>query len=96
MYYFDNIAKYDLASRLAVGIVTACSKQTDKHERGNEMKTAAFKHWHVWEGTKGVIMSDERTKTLRQFSNIDDCVNWLYLHDQKDTARAINKSWKGN
>lgn len=60
------------------------------------MKTAVFEDWHVWEGTNGVLMSDERTKTLRQFSNIDACVNWLYLNDQKAAARAINKSWKGN
>lgn len=60
------------------------------------MKTAVFEDWHVWEGTNGVLMSDERTKTLRQFSNIDVCVNWLYLNDKKAAASAINKSWKRN
>lgn len=60
------------------------------------MKNTTFEDWHIWEGTNSVLMSDERTKTLRQFSNIDSCINWLYLHDQKEAARAINKSWKGN
>ena len=59
------------------------------------MKTAVFEDWHVWEGTNGVLMSDERTKTLRQFSNIDVCVNWLYLNDKKQPPALSTNRGKG-
>lgn len=49
--------------------------------------------WHAWEATKGILLSDESVKKLRQFGTIDDVVNWLYTNGQRDVARELNKHW---
>lgn len=51
-------------------------------------------NWHAWDSVGGISLSDENTKTLRHFQDIDQCVNWLYLNGHKDAARAVNKHWK--
>jgi hypothetical protein len=58
------------------------------------MKPLAFKNWHVWSGTVGVLLSNENTKHLQQFNNIDDVINWLFLNDEREAARYFN-SMKG-
>lgn len=49
--------------------------------------------WHFWTGTQ-FMASDESTKTLLAFPDVNDCVNWLYLNGHKDTARSLNAAWK--
>lgn len=46
--------------------------------------------WHAWQGTAQVMLSDESVKQLREFSNVTDCINWLFTNDQKEAARALN------
>ena len=59
------------------------------------MKPFSFGHWHAWEGTVGVLLSDEHTKQLRQFADADECINWLYLNGERTAARALNKHIRG-
>jgi hypothetical protein len=47
-------------------------------------------HYHAWQGV-GFLLSDERTKTLRSFPDIDHCINWLFMNGAKDTARKLNQ-----
>jgi len=54
------------------------------------MKPFIFNQWHAWNGTVGILLSDESKKKLRQFKDVDACVNWLYLSGHKDAARAID------
>lgn len=51
--------------------------------------------WHAWQGQTGVMLSHEKTKNLREFSNADSCINWLYMNDFKEAARALNAHVKG-
>lgn len=60
------------------------------------MKPFIFGKWHAWEGTKGILLSNEEAKILREFSNTDECINWLYIANCKDAARALNAHVKGN
>lgn len=55
-----------------------------------------FNHWHAWQSASGILLSDEDTKTLRQFATTDDCINWLFLNDDKPAARALNAHVKAN
>lgn len=59
------------------------------------MKPFVFEKWHAWEGAARLILSDETDKKLRYFKSTDDCVNWLYLNDEKPAARALNSHVKG-
>jgi hypothetical protein len=52
-------------------------------------------HWHAWQGQTGVMLSHEKTKNLREFNTADGCINWLYLNDFKEAARALNAHVKG-
>lgn len=58
-----------------------------------------YEHWHVWEVCNGFssgwMLSDESVKRLRQFKTADDVVNFLYLNDAKQAARAFNAHVKG-
>jgi hypothetical protein len=55
-----------------------------------------FGKWHAWQlPFEYVMLSDEEAKKLRQFDNVDECINWLYLEGEKDAARALNKHVKG-
>jgi len=49
-----------------------------------------FDNWHLWEATKGFLLSDESIKKLYSFKTIDQAINWLYLNGYKDVARALN------
>lgn len=51
--------------------------------------------WHAWPTNGVVVLSDEDEKQLREFATLDDTVNWLFMHDHKDAARALNKHAKG-
>lgn len=55
------------------------------------MKSLKYKNWHVWQGTVGVLLSDEDNKRLQQFDNIDAVINWLYFNGEKEAARNFNK-----
>ena len=55
------------------------------------LKPFAHGKWHAWASVNGVMLSDENTKTLREFPNVDNCINWLFLNGHSDTARALNK-----
>lgn len=35
------------------------------------------------------MLSDETAKKLRQFPNLDACINWLFLNDEKSAAREL-------
>jgi len=59
------------------------------------MRPFEFNNWHAWEGTSGVLLSDESVKKLRQFSTVDDAINWLFINGHKDAARALNAHKKG-
>jgi hypothetical protein len=53
--------------------------------------------WHVWQlPAERVMLSDEEAKKLRQFDNVDECINWLFLEGEKEAARALNKHAKGD
>lgn len=47
-------------------------------------------HWHAWQGTAGVLLSNELSKELREFKTTDDCINWLFTSGYKIAARAMN------
>ena len=49
-----------------------------------------FGKWHAWQAVN-FLLSDEETKTLRGFPDIDYCVNWLWLNGEKEAARELNK-----
>ncbi len=60
-----------------------------------QMKPFVFEKWHAWTNERGVILlSDEDTKQLREFADIDQCVNWLWVYASKPVARALNAHWK--
>jgi len=63
---------------------------------GPEMKPFTMGDWHAWVAVNGrnILLSDEATKSLRQFTDVDATVNWLFLNDHKDVARALNKHAK--
>lgn len=54
------------------------------------MKPFTFNHWHAWQGTAQILLSNESTKTLREFESVGHCINWLFLNGHKDVARALN------
>lgn len=61
------------------------------------MKPFIFGKWHAWQGVAAILLSDEDTKTLREFKDPDSVVNWLYLTAKdKDAARALNAHIKAN
>lgn len=57
------------------------------------MKTISFifNNWHAWESNGKILLSNEDTKELRQFNNTDECINWLFVNDNKPAARALNQ-----
>lgn len=59
------------------------------------MRAFTHDHWHAWQGVAGILLSDESVKKLRGFKTVDECINWLYLNDHRDAARALNKHVKG-
>lgn len=59
------------------------------------MKPFEFGKWHAWEGTSGILLSDEDTKTLRAFKNTDECINWLFVENEQVAARALYEHVKG-
>jgi hypothetical protein len=56
------------------------------------MFTFIFDYWHFWESNSKYLLSDESTKKLRQFNDIDAAITWLYVNDYKLAARALNKA----
>jgi hypothetical protein len=52
-----------------------------------------FGKWHAWQMAT-FLLSDESTKTLRSFPDVDRCINWLFLNGEKDAARALNEAKK--
>ena len=50
--------------------------------------------WHAWLVDKGVLLSNEETKQLRDFKDVDSVVNWLYTYGEKEAARIVNNTLK--
>jgi len=59
------------------------------------MKPFIHEKWHAWQGTAGVLLSNESTKTMRSFPDSDAAINWLFLNGEKPAARALNAHVKG-
>ena len=53
--------------------------------------THEFKEWHTWSATKGYLVSNENTKKLLRFDELDDVINYLWIEGAKDAARSLNK-----
>ena len=56
--------------------------------------------WHAWQGAlwngdSPVMLSNEATKDLQEFETVDKCINWLFVNDHKEAARALNAHFKG-
>lgn len=49
---------------------------------------------HVWQGN-GIMLSNESTKQLKQFDDVDSAVNWLYVNGYQHIARKLNHHAKG-
>lgn len=54
------------------------------------MRTFIYGKWHAWDAVAGVLLSDEETKTLKQFKDWDSVVNHLYLTGHRVVGRALN------
>jgi hypothetical protein len=54
------------------------------------MKPFTFEHWHAWQGTAHILLSDEDKKELRYFKDTVTCINWLWLEGHKEASRALN------
>lgn len=54
------------------------------------MRAFIFQHWHAWQGAGAVMLSNEDTKELHDFPNVDACINWLFINGHKEAARALN------
>lgn len=51
--------------------------------------------WHAWDAANGcVLLSDESRKMLKQFADVDACINWLFISGEKVAARALNEHKK--
>jgi len=57
----------------------------------NNMKPFIFKQWHIWSGTKGILVSDQESADLREFKTLDDAINWLFVNGHKEAVRALNQ-----
>lgn len=56
-----------------------------------------YENWHLWTGTNNkILLSDESTKTLKSFDDIDQAINYLFLSGNKEAARYFNKMKKGS
>jgi hypothetical protein len=68
--------------------------------KGASMKPFQFENWHTWDKQNpfnpGIFLSDENTKTLREFKSTDDAINWLFLNGHKPAARALNAHVKAH
>ena len=53
--------------------------------------THEFKEWHTWTVTKGCLVSNENTKKLIRFDELDDVINYLWIEGARDAARSLNK-----
>ncbi len=58
------------------------------------MKPFVFGHWHAWQGTSAIMLSDESSKQLSEFPDTDACITWLFTNGHRDAARALNKHVK--
>lgn len=54
------------------------------------MQPFIYQNWHAWASNGRVMLSDESTKQLRDFADVDGAVNALYLEGHKEAARALN------
>lgn len=55
------------------------------------MITGIYDNWHFWQTPDNrFLLSDETTKKLRAFDDIDNCITWLYLNSHAHCARHLN------
>ena len=47
-------------------------------------------NWHAWSSNGQVLLSNEVLKKLYSFWNVDEAINWLYVHGNKPAARELN------
>lgn len=55
------------------------------------MEPWIFGKWHAWQGTAGILLSDEAAKQLYSFPDIDAAINALFQTGNKLAARALNE-----
>lgn len=70
-------------------------KVTEPVQVPKPLKPFEFGQWAVWQGTAQILLSDESVKKLREFKTVDECINWLFVNDYKEAARALNSHAKG-
>jgi hypothetical protein len=66
------------------------------------MFSADIKGEHFWQTVPGVFYWNRtgnggRPYGLMSFDDIDECITWLYMYDDKELARALNakkKEWE--
>lgn len=59
------------------------------------MKAFIYENWHCWESNGKTLLSNEFTKTLYSFWNVNEAINWLFVSGRKPAARALNAHAKG-
>lgn len=57
------------------------------------MKNCICGNWHFWESNGQILASNEVLKKLYSFSNFDNAINWLAVHDL-GIARQFYKAWR--
>lgn len=47
--------------------------------------------FHVWQSEpRQVMLSNEDTKELLDFTSFDACINWLYLNGAREASRDLH------
>lgn len=64
------------------------------HPHSLKPSTAIHGDWHIWKGHCAWLVSDEATKSLKSFMDLDEAINWLYLRGHKEAARYFNTKFK--
>lgn len=57
------------------------------------IKAFIFGNWHAWQSTnqhQSIMLSDESTKSLLSFKDVDACINWLWNNGDCEVARQLN------
>ncbi len=59
-----------------------------------KLRPFIYGQWHCWQGQASILLSDEENKRLFYFKDVNEAINALYLWDNKEAARALNKHIK--
>ena len=63
----------------SIGLSSVSSRFTNQD---NIMLSLIYGKWHMWQAANFLI-SDEETKTLHSFADVDTVINWLWLTGEK-------------